>query len=64
MSEPADIQVATFEAKCAAWGHALNHPSVGDMGYGQMLFCAENGALLALSLNKLVEKIGYSARDA
>jgi DNA-directed RNA polymerase subunit RPC12/RpoP len=43
MSEPADLEVTTFEAQCAACGHRFDHPSFGDFGYGQLLFCAENG---------------------
>jgi DNA-directed RNA polymerase subunit RPC12/RpoP len=47
MSEPADLEIATFEARCAACGHRFDHPSFGDFGYGQLLFCAESGKFYA-----------------
>jgi DNA-directed RNA polymerase subunit RPC12/RpoP len=47
LSELADFEIVTLEAKCAACGHTFDHPSFGQQMYGHMLFCAENGKFYA-----------------
>jgi len=47
MKNSTDIEIATFEAKCASCGEKFDHPSFGDFAYGEFLFCSENGRIYA-----------------
>ena len=42
-----DKEIATFKAKCSECGEEFDHPSLGDMAYGEFIFCAENGKIYA-----------------
>ncbi|MCC6271775.1 MAG: hypothetical protein IT190_10895 [Microbacteriaceae bacterium] len=39
--------IATFEAKCGDCGHCFPHPSLGDLSYGEKLFCTLDGSSYA-----------------
>lgn len=42
-----DKEISTFEAKCADCQKVFDHPSLGDMAYGEFIFCSENGKVYA-----------------
>ncbi len=38
-----DKEITTFEAECAACGEVFDHPLLGDMAYGEFVFCSTDG---------------------
>jgi hypothetical protein len=58
--------LSTYEAKCRACGSTFAHPSLGDLTYGEMLFCSQNGRsyVAANGLSSFAQRVRHVLGDS